>query len=1018
MASGQSDTTHRSSQANPNPGANVSASDPVSSASTNVPPSSSRTNLPIPAQQSQAPAATQTTSTSPQPSSSTASLTSFLPRSSANPSGSSTPTNPARSTSANSGLASSSTMSPRRTPAVPPAPPPPPPSNLSATHQSASTSFSNSNNNNSNNSSSTSTGSRRLPSAAVSLSNATNINSAPSLFGYYSHDPPNQGHGQTQPPSSQTSAPSRTQTQTPSTAYSPSYWRSAPPPHPRASSHQYHGTPEHSGRGGSFSTSSPRIAASGLYSSSTTSRSSNFYSASQSTAGHSSGGPSLGGFDTPTWSGVTSSSSRLANTFEENSVISLTWTIRDAHLLRDEVERSPPPSEGGRSVSAGAGKSEVWTTQPLFGDGKWKLELVRTSRPISQEQTNETVTTEDEEREPGSDRGDVSSDPQDQGTSRRRPTSITVLSVYLTSTIMDYSSSEVEIPASIMLGIRPARDPIGCRGSRSGGWTWRHFDRFTFRREQEYYECHSLPSLSELLLQDAIRKDDAFCVTVQLATGRSNAGGQDLASVTNPPFEMEGINHVPRSVIDSLDGLLDCSNTGDVRIIVRERGLLPVSFENQAQHRQLDLRSYDQEVRPYPVGSQKPVESAEAGVLVRDRVIWCHSSILRNRSEYFKTMLSSEFSEGQGQAFSDHVYAEDQRVVRTLRIPDADYTTAYWLIRYMYTEEIRFLDEEDVRSAALDDEWVVSHPYLAGTDESESFTSLGHHYVWSWSPISELEQQDQEEGGGDPPSSAKASASTSSPALQHPSSSAFSFGPYTSHGRPCQTPGGGQVRQRDSSGSLHHQATPPNACTSRNQNLTEVAAPGSMYNSNQAGMVVPASPGSSRRGPHESGQNASSSPYHSRSGTWEQRHGSNQNPEQLQKQHVVSKSSEEIRQDPHPHPTQAPPPPASALAIYKIAHRYHLSALSQLAQAHMIASLSPSSAFAVLLATSLYSELHAKVKGYVYENWEAVSSTEEFERCCDEFSAGEWGLEAGKAMRIFMRSLVSPARLVAQGGGR
>lgn len=84
--------------------------------------------------------------------------------------------------------------------------------------------------------------------------------------------------------------------------------------------------------------------------------------------------------------------------FEENTLLSFNWLISDLNLLRDEVELSPMPSEGGRSVSAGAGKSEIWTRQPVFGGGSWKVELVRTHRADEgvEEQAKDSINEENE----------------------------------------------------------------------------------------------------------------------------------------------------------------------------------------------------------------------------------------------------------------------------------------------------------------------------------------------------------------------------------------------------------------------------------------------------------------------------------------------------------------------------------------------------------------------------------------------------------------------------------------------
>jgi hypothetical protein len=65
--------------------------------------------------------------------------------------------------------------------------------------------------------------------------------------------------------------------------------------------------------------------------------------------------------------------------------------------------------------------------------------------------------------------------------------------------------------------------------------------------------------------------------------------------------------------------------------------------------------------------------------------------------------------------------------------------------------------------------------------------------------------------------------------------------------------------------------------------------------------------------------------------------------------------------DPHPHPTPAPKP-ASALSMYQIAHRYAMPALATLALEHMMNTITPQSSFALLLATSMWDELHVLVE--------------------------------------------------------
>jgi hypothetical protein len=74
-----------------------------------------------------------------------------------------------------------------------------------------------------------------------------------------------------------------------------------------------------------------------------------------------------------------------------------------------------------------------------------------------------------------------------------------------------------------------------------------------------------------------------------------------------------------------------------------------------------------------------------------------------------------------------------------------------------------------------------------------------------------------------------------------------------------------------------------------------------------------------------------------------------------------SRPSQVSSPDPHPHPTPAPKP-ASALSMYQVAHRYAMPALATLALEHMMNTITPQSSFALLLATSVWEELHLLIE--------------------------------------------------------
>lgn len=627
-----------------------------------------------------------------------------------------------------------------------------------------------------------------------------------------------------------------------------------------------------------------------------------------------------------------------------------TWTIPEARLLREEVECSPLPSEVERSVSAGAGKSEVWTTQPIFGDGKWKLELVRSSRPSSSQQSDAL-------------RGDDAAESV-------APASTTVLSIYLTSMVLDYSPAGLEIPTTVMLGIRPPHSRF--RSSRDGTWIWQRFFDYTFRHENEYLECHELPSISELLKHDDVQAQDCFNLTVQVSTGpRATPSAQAMARPgarnvnskhgTMSPFIVEDNQLVHHSLIHGLERLIDCNATGDVVLIVRERGLRrqTVQRADRADASRSESGSTLEEgddIVPAPIGDPSDAACADSSqadgcVFVRDRVLWAHSSILSARSEFFRVMLQSNFVEGQELIF-------DGRRVKALRMQDADFTTVYWLLRYLYLEEVSFVPHEDVRSAALDDDWMSTSSTSAGSDP---------YAFWEWTPL------EQANAGASGDRSESAVQTTSSGGTMSSDVAGVTY--HSAHLR-------SSVSSRQ---AQHHHASEP---ANRSQaSPTNIGAQGGRRAQSSASQELLSPYGSLNRRQHQQQR-----PHlQSGSGEWDARPSGARGAPDVPPESDTSNAPllhYALSREPHAHPCNKPSP-ASALALYRLAHRYHQEGLLDLAKAHLVGTLTPQSAFAVLLATSVYEELHAHVKAYVLDKWETVSQTPEFGRCCDEVSAGE-----------------------------
>ncbi|CAO1630696.1 unnamed protein product [Parajaminaea phylloscopi] len=631
------------------------------------------------------------------------------------------------------------------------------------------------------------------------------------------------------------------------------------------------------------------------------------------------------------------SGSRSTAQCQENNLLAFSWVIKNARLLRDEVEEAPRLEEG-RSVSAGPGSSEVWACQPIFGDAKWKLELVRSERLLSS----------------------TGNDPLAASLSESAPSHVPCLAAYLTSLVVEGAPQDLSIPTSIMFGIRaPCLRP-----SAPKEWLWTHNVQYTFRPDVEFYGCHDLPTMSTLLENSEVADMDAFELVVQLGTGQQVAHlGANGSANHRLPFEIPHKQFVPTSIIAGLSDMVDNPGTADVALIVRERGIVITAStppDLVTVHCRRERDTVGLQVEPWPLGLPLPrqravedeavVPSDEAApeLVVRDRVIWAHASILRSRSDYFRTMLDSGFSEGQGVQSSSQQASYGGRRIHVLRLPHADFATAQALVRFFYTAQVDLMESEDVRSVIFDDEW-------ASVGLSEGAESYQCHAVpvWEWRSLEEVVQHQLD-------ATLASSLSSTHTRVQNRSSQGSMRPPSSlskGTGKSPRSCGDGEERPEDHPNTRQPSGS-SNATMSTRRGDDGDSRPGK---------------GAAAAAPLSSGDAVLAALLHT---------------------------------DPHSHPAPSPSR-ASSLSLYTVAHRLHLTTLADLAKGHFVATLSPGTAFAALLATSLYPALHDSVRAFVLEQWAAVSVSADFERCCDEVGSGVWGSEAGKAMRHFMRALAA-----------
>ncbi|KAJ7498663.1 hypothetical protein FB451DRAFT_1202660 [Mycena latifolia] len=410
--------------------------------------------------------------------------------------------------------------------------------------------------------------------------------------------------------------------------------------------------------------------------------------------------------------------------------------------------------------------------------------------------------------------------------------------------------------------------------------------------------------------------------------------------------------YVPRDLLDGLEASLDNPNTGDVRFVTLER--MPPDAESPATPLSETTPS---SVRrpPSSTSSQSPFSSHTTA---RKRVIYAHADILSRRSEYFSDILSSSFAETK--------LIPGDRKLYTIVVEEADFETIYWLLKFCYANWLSFKEQDDPRLAVegIGAGWSARWLSVRGGE-------------WDWktyakttgddSTVADARSATSAESKEAVPTSAKGkSVVADSPSIPTPTRTS----PQSTRAPPAKVVSNSASSTRQTPSTTRRPVQPSASTSTMGSGISRTKP-------------VPLSAAGS--------SGFSSSGHYPIS-------------PRTQRSHQPSTP------DPHPHPTPAPPP-ASALSIYQVAHRYMMPALAALALDHMMSTITPQSSFGLLLATSVWDELHTLVEDYVVEKWDEVSVSAEFEQCCQEVSAGEWGNEGGKTLMALFRRLRSPSNM-------
>jgi hypothetical protein len=284
-------------------------------------------------------------------------------------------------------------------------------------------------------------------------------------------------------------------------------------------------------------------------------------------------------------------------------------------------------------------------------------------------------------------------------------------------------------------------------------------------------------------------------------------------------------------------------------------------------------------------------------------------------------MLASSFSENSA-------FASGERKLYTVVVEEAEFETVYWLLKYCYANWLLFKEHDDPR-AAMDGvgigwsaKWLISQGgewdwktfHKSSSDESNAMDARSAASGESLLSSAESRRSTGNSKGLQPSATTTAiPVPVNSTALRSASTSKINSNSATTSRQP-NTPSSRRTAPAPSNSgvTLAMNASPSDSRTK------PVPVPVTSTNYSAARPGYPISPRAGR-------QNQVSTP------------------------------------DPHSHPTPAPRP-ASALSMYQVAHRYSMPALANLALEHMMITITPQSSFALLLATSLWDELHMLVE--------------------------------------------------------
>ncbi|WWD05078.1 hypothetical protein V865_003149 [Kwoniella europaea PYCC6329] len=460
------------------------------------------------------------------------------------------------------------------------------------------------------------------------------------------------------------------------------------------------------------------------------------------------------------------------------------------------------------------------------------------------------------------------------------------------------------LPVGIFVGITSLNPNIGHKLVQT---EYVHSQTIEFEYTPEVKYCRLDLPLSLIESHEGIRRNDGFGLCVRIRPRFE----------LHPPFTIP--DPILASTLAALGNLVD-TQTGDVVFVCLEHSI--DSSEDQQPIVFHDINNEDS-------------SAGRTKVRIRKRTILAHVEVLQAKSEYFKDLFNSGFKESDN---DDRNTLKRKEIV----VDDIDFTTLYWVIRFLYTNSLTFLQDLEVRST-------LARRSLETERASGSITfpssSSGHGAPskrdWEWYNVPFDGEHGESEFHDD---------------LEHKTVKSVS------------SESTGTCRSRRSEPLPVTQPRPPY----HNNGPRPRPREGSDIAKSRTKSIGKSATSASRTIPNSAGSRRSES-------------------------HIRSQP------DPHPHPTPITPS-ADALEIYIAAHKYRLDILRGLAKEHLLKYLDEVNCIPLAFASYPYDELHSEILDYIVDHWDQVKSSEEFLKCIQEIRQDVWGVNGPMVLHnIYMR---------------